>query len=270
MSPNDPMVREAVQSIAGSAQLQARLIDDILDVSRIVSGKLRLTPEAVEVSRLIMNAIDAVTPTAEAKQIVIRASIDPDLGTLVIDATRIQQIVWNLLSNAVKFTPRHGLVEISAQRMASEVQITVRDTGEGIDPAFLPHVFEPFRQAENPQTRTHGGLGLGLSIVRYIAEAHGGSVTAESEGRGRGATFIVTLPIRPIATADGTVRKNVGATFLQRDRLRGVDIVLVGDDAQSRTMVTTVLRAAGANVVPLDSAIASLDVFERRQLTLAG
>lgn len=265
MSPDDPLFEEAIASIAGGAQLQARLIDDILDVSRIVSGKLRLAPETVEVARVVRNAVDAVTPTAAAKQITITTSLAPDLGAMVVDSTRIQQVIWNLLSNAVKFTPKHGAVQVSARRTASHVQIAVSDNGEGIDRHFLPHIFEPFRQAESPQTRVHGGLGLGLSIVRYIAEGHGGTITAESEGKGRGATFTVSLPVRPVGAGTSPVRKAWGDAFVHRDRLRGVEIVLVDDDPEARKLIGGILRAAGANVLPLESAAAALDAIDRRQ-----
>ncbi|MEA2463127.1 MAG: hypothetical protein QOJ98_874 [Acidobacteriota bacterium] len=265
MDPGDPLFHEAVSSIAGGAQLQARLIDDILDVSRIVSGKLRLTPETVEVSRAIMNAMDAVAPTAAAKQIGITTSLAPGLGMMIADATRIQQVIWNLLANAVKFTPKGGTVQVSARRTSSQVQIAVTDNGEGIDPQFLPHIFEPFRQAENPQTRVHGGLGLGLSIVRYLAEAHGGSVAAESEGRGKGSTFTVSLPVRAVTSKAEPVKNALGDMFLHRDRLRGVEIVVVDDELESRKMVAAVLRAAGANVVALDTASAALEIIDQRR-----
>ena len=263
MSPDDPMFHEAIASIAGGAQLQARLIDDILDVSRIVSGKLRLSPETVDITRVIMNAVDAVSHTANARQIEIETSLSPALGMIVADATRIQQVIWNLLTNAVKFTPRQGRVTVSARRTASHLQITVQDSGEGIDARFLPHVFEPFRQAESPQTRVHGGLGLGLSIVRYIAEAHGGTVAAESEGRGKGSTFTVTLPVRAMSTGSGAIRNPLGETFLHRDRLRGLEIVLVDDEPESRKMLTAVLRAAGASVVSVDSPAEAFAAIDR-------
>jgi PAS domain S-box-containing protein len=264
MAPEDPMFQEAVASIAGSAKLQARLIDDILDVSRIVSGKMRLTPETIEVARVITNAVDSVAAMAHAKEITITTTLAPGLGVMVADPTRIQQVIWNLLSNAVKFTPKGGAVEVSARRTASRVQISVRDNGEGIDPRFLPHIFEPFRQAESPQTRVHGGLGLGLSIVRYIVEGHGGTVAAESQGRGQGSMFTVTLPIRAIAAGSGAVRNPLGETFLHRDRLRGLQIVLVEDEPESRKMVTTVLRAAGATVLPFDTAGAALAAIDEQ------
>jgi PAS domain S-box-containing protein len=268
MQPDDPLFREAILSIATGAQLQARLIDDILDVSRIVSGKLRLTPETIDIGRVIMNAVDAVHTTADAKQIAITTSVTASLGTVVADATRIHQVIWNLLTNAIKFTPRKGSVELSARRTASHVQISVRDNGEGIDPRFLPHIFEPFRQAESPQTRVHGGLGLGLSIVRYIAEAHGGTVSAESEGRGKGSTFTVTLPVMAVSTNPTPVRNAMGDTFLHRDRLRGLDIVLVDDEHESRRMIVAVLRAAGANVLPLDSAASAIEAIDQRRPAL--
>jgi PAS domain S-box-containing protein len=262
MAPDDPLFDEAVASISSSAGLQARLIDDILDVSRIVSGKLRLLPETIEVALVVMNAVGAVSPTADAKQIKLTTSFAPGLGFLVVDSTRIQQVIWNLLSNAVKFTPRGGTVQVSAQRTASQVQIAVSDNGDGIDPAFLPHIFEPFRQAESPQTRAHGGLGLGLSIVRYIAEAHGGTVRAESEGRGKGATFTVTLPVRAVRASGPSVAVRPGMPSLG-GRLAGLQIVLVEDEEESRKLVSAVLRAAGANVVTLDSAGAALDVIRQ-------
>ncbi len=265
MSPDDPVFAEAIESIAGGALLQARLIDDILDVSRIVSGKLRLAPETVEVARLIMSAVDGVSTTAEAKQISITTALSAGLGAMIADPTRIQQVLWNLLTNAVKFTQRGGIVQVTARRTASHVQIAVTDNGEGIDPQFLPHLFEPFRQAESPQTRVHGGLGLGLSIVRYIAEGHGGTVAAESKGRGQGSTFTVTLPVRAIGASTGAVKSVFSETFLHRDRLRGLEIVLVDDDLEARKMVGTVLRAAGANVVSLDSAADGLEAIARHR-----
>ncbi|HEY0159169.1 MAG TPA: PAS domain S-box protein [Thermoanaerobaculia bacterium] len=268
MSPADPLFSEAVESIATSAQLQARLIDDILDVSRIVSGKLRLAPETMEVARVITNAVDAVAHTANAKQITITTALAPALGHMVADPTRIQQVIWNLLSNAVKFTPRGGSVRLSARRSASQLQVSVTDNGEGIDPQFLPHIFEPFRQAESPQTRVHGGLGLGLSIVRYIAEAHGGTVTAESEGRGKGATFTVTLPVRALITGGAVVNNALGETFRHRDRLRGLEIMLVDDEPESRKMVSAVLRAAGANVMAFDHAPSALESLDRHRPNL--
>jgi PAS domain S-box-containing protein len=264
IKPDDPSFREAIASIISGAQLQTRLIDDILDVSRIVSGKLRLAPETVDVARVIRDSVEGITPTATAKQINLTVSLHPDLGVMLADATRLHQVIWNLLSNAVKFTPRLGTVKVSARRTSSHVQITVTDTGEGIDQQFLPHIFEPFRQAESPQTRVHGGLGLGLSIVRYIIEAHGGTASAESEGRGKGTTFTVTLPVTAMNGTRDAVRNSLGDTFLHRDRLRGIEVVLVDDEQESRKLITAVLRAAGATVQAFDSAGAALDAIDLR------
>lgn len=263
MSPADPTFRDAIASIARGAELQAHLIDDVLDVSRIVSGKLRLTPETLDVARVVSAAFDAVRSSAEAREIRITTSFAPGLGTIVADPTRLQQVIWNLLANAVKFTPRGGTIEVAARRTSSHVQITVQDSGEGIEPNFLPHVFEPFRQAENPQTRTHGGLGLGLSIVRYIVEAHGGAVAAESKGKGTGATFTVTLPVGALAAGTSSLQaaeehEEQPVRRIDPRRLRGLDVLLVEDEGESRDLIRAVLHAAGAKVTVVDSAPAAL------------
>jgi CheY-like chemotaxis protein len=265
MKPDDSLFRDAIAAIANGAQLQARLIDDILDLSRVVSGKLRLSPETIDVSRVIMNAVDAVSPTAHAKEITLTTSLAPNLGSLVADATRLQQVLWNLMSNALKFTPRNGTVEVSAQRTASQLHVAVTDSGEGIEPQFLPHVFEPFRQAETSNTRVHGGLGLGLSIVRYIVEAHGGTVTAQSDGRGKGATFTVSLPVRAIAVDPTAVRSALDDTFRHSDRLRDLNIAVVDDDPEARNIISAVLSGAGARVSVFESAGAALDAIDQNR-----
>jgi len=253
---DDPSFREAVSAIMRGAQLQARLIDDVLDVSRIMSGKLRLNLENIDVGHLLNVSVDGVRPSADAKNITIKVSLAPSLGWLVGDATRLQQIIWNLLTNAVKFTPKDGTIEVSGERLNSNIQISVRDTGEGIDPAFLPHIFEAFRQAESPSTRVHGGLGLGLSIVRYLAEAHGGTVAAESAGRGKGTTFIVTLPVGALKKSPAPAPPQTGPTVMPvlSRKLQGVRILVVDDDREARHMVHTVLRQAGADVTAVESA----------------
>jgi PAS domain S-box-containing protein len=259
MPPDDPSLKEAVRAISRSAQHQARLIDDVLDVSRIVSGKLRLAVETVDAVPILSAALDAVRPGAEVKGVQLRSDLPPDVGKVMVDPTRFQQIIWNLLSNAVKFTPRGGIVELVARRAESNLQVTVRDTGEGIDPGFLPHVFEQFRQAESSTTRVHGGLGLGLSIVRYLVEAHGGRIQAESKGKGQGAAFTITIPVAAmhrvqVAAAESVQEDDTDGFVL--DRLDGLKILTVDDDDAGRELIAAVLRRAGASVVSFPSVAA--------------
>jgi PAS domain S-box-containing protein len=264
---NDSSFSEAILAIGRSAQLQSRLIDDVLDVSRIVSGKLRLALDNVDVVKLLDAALDTVRPSADAKAITISTSFAAGLGSMVADGTRLQQILWNLLSNAIKFTPKQGEVRLSARRTSSHMQFCVTDSGEGIATNFLPHVFEPFRQAENPSTRVHGGLGLGLSIVRYLAEAHGGTVSAESEGRGAGATFTVTLPIRGVAEPH-VVEKRAPLTAppdFSGERLADVSILLVDDDEEARRVFRAILRRAGADVTDVSSVALAMTVLEAKR-----
>jgi signal transduction histidine kinase len=191
-------IERAFEAIERNAKAQAELIEDMLDVSRIITGRLRLELRPVELFTPVEAALDAVRPAAEAKGVRLESRIFPKAGVILGDPHRLQQIVWNLLSNAVKFTPAGGSVCVSAQRLDTHLRLTVSDTGKGIHPQFLPHVFDRFRQAENTISRTHGGLGLGLSIARHLVELHGGSIDASSGGEGRGATFTVTFPIREI------------------------------------------------------------------------
>lgn len=267
MKESDPMFREGIRAIARSADLQAKLIDDVLDVSRIVSGKLRLTLDNVDLAPVLQAAVDAVRTGANAKAITLTTVMEGDLGIATLDATRLQQVVWNLLSNAVKFTPKGGRVELHARRTASSFQIVVSDTGEGIDPEFLPHVFEPFRQAETPSTRVHGGLGLGLSIVRYLAEAHGGSVSASSAGRGKGSQFTVTLPTAAIRTETASEAAPAAGeellTPLNLPDLTGRVILIVDDDDNGRELIAAVLRRAGASVTAADSAPHALEALRK-------
>ena len=186
----------AFEAIERNAKAQAELIEDMLDVSRIITGRLRLELQPVELSSAILAALDSVRPAAEAKGVRLECVLDPDAGVISGDPHRLQQIVWNLLSNAVKFTPSGGLVRIDLEHIEGEVKLTVRDTGRGISPQFLPYVFDRFRQAEIMISRTSGGLGLGLSIARHLVELHGGVIEAGSEGEGCGATFTVTFPFR--------------------------------------------------------------------------
>jgi signal transduction histidine kinase len=188
--------RQAIETIERNARAQTLLVEDLLDVSRIMTGQLRIERRPVRVSHIVGAALDAVRPVAEARQVslVTMPIAGEEPGAVAGDATRLQQVVWNLLSNAIKFTPAGGQVEVAIARRGAMIEIEVRDNGIGIDPEFLPYVFDRFRQADSSTTRAYGGLGLGLAIVRHVVELHGGSVRAKSEGKGRGATFTVHLP----------------------------------------------------------------------------
>ncbi|HLP91258.1 MAG TPA: PAS domain S-box protein [Nostocaceae cyanobacterium] len=195
---NESTLKVAMETIERNSRTLTQLIEDVLDVSHIICGKMQLNLQPLELIPVIQAAIDTISPAAEAKEIEIITKLDPNIGLVMGDSSRLQQVIWNLLSNAVKFTPRQGKIEIELQRVSSRVQIQVKDNGGGIDANFLPHVFERFRQADSSITRAYGGLGLGLAIVRHLVELHGGTVQAESPGIGQGATFTVNLPMRAI------------------------------------------------------------------------
>jgi signal transduction histidine kinase len=187
--------RHALETIERNARAQTQLVDDLLDVSRAISGKLRLDVAIVDLPAVVDAAVESIRPAAAAKEIRLQTIVDPSAGPVSGDAARLQQVVWNLVTNAVKFTPKHGRVQVRVERVNSHVEIVVSDTGAGISAEFLPHVFERFRQEDAGTTRSHGGLGLGLAIVRHLIELHGGTVAAESGGAGMGATFRVLLPL---------------------------------------------------------------------------
>lgn len=250
-------LRDALQAMERSARVQAQLIDDLLDLSRIQMGKLHLQMTTVDLAAVVRAALETVRPTAQAKD--LRVSVDGGGNVPVLgDPNRLQQIVWNLLSNAVKFTDRGGTISILVRREDSHAAVIVRDTGHGIDPEFLPFVFDRFRQADSTMTRRFGGLGLGLSIVRQLVELHGGSVLAESEGPGRGAVFTVRFPI---AAARETVPHAPAAIA---SRLDGVLVLVVEDDPASADVIGGILRLAGAEVVVSASAAAALEEMRRR------
>jgi signal transduction histidine kinase/ActR/RegA family two-component response regulator len=249
--PPDQQER-ALGVIERNARSQSELIDHLLDVSRIITGKLRLDLRAVELAPPIQAAVDAVRPVAEARDVELEWLPEAS-GTIVGDPERIQQIAWNLLSNAIKFTPAGGAVAATLRASADRAELTVRDTGIGIAPEFLPHVFERFRQADSSTTREHRGLGLGLAIVRYLVEAHGGSVTVDSKGQDCGSTFTVRLPLR---TESGQPLLPAAAPEVGRPqrRLEGTRILIVDDEVDARELVATVLRAQGADATPASSA----------------
>ncbi len=234
----------ALDVIERNAAAQVRLIEEILDISRIVTGNMRLQRQPVDLQAVVASALDSVRPAAEAKGIRMEASIDPAAAHITGDPDRLRQVVWNLVSNAIKFTPSGGLVQVDARRVGADVEVAVRDTGRGITPEILPYVFDRFRQADSTSTREHGGLGLGLALVRHLVELHGGTVTAASGGEDQGATFIVTLPGSPGA-GDGVIPKAGSATG---SSLEGIRILACDDTDEGRELLATVLRSAGGTV----------------------
>jgi len=253
----DPvMLGRALQVIERNATAQTKMIDDMLDMARIVSGKLRLDLQPVDVTGAVAAAIDVVTPAATAKRIALRSNIAAKSAHVLGDADRLQQIVWNLLSNAVKFTDSGGTVDVSVVVSEPVVRITVADSGQGIPRSFLPFVFDRFRQNDPSSTRRHGGLGLGLALVRDLVELHGGSVRADSPGDGRGATFTIELPLA-IANAPGEAYDS-RALQSEAASLKGVKVLLVEDEADARDLAVTVLKQRGAEVIAVGSAADAL------------
>jgi signal transduction histidine kinase/DNA-binding response OmpR family regulator len=242
----------ALGVIERNARAQARIIEDVLDLSRIVKGKLRLDVGPTEISVALFAAVEAVRPTASAKSIRLDVEVAEDLGIVMADPDRIQQVVWNLLANAVKFTPDGGHAQLKALAVEGKIVVSVADSGQGIEPHLLPHVFEPFRQGDSSATRRHGGLGLGLAIVKELVQAHGGTVRAESGGAGKGAIFVVELPVRK-AGLNGWPVRDTGRTRALID-LHGTRVLVVDDDDDARTIVRAVLVKQGAIVSDAQSA----------------
>ena len=238
-------IDRALEKVERNAQIQSRLVEDLLEVSRIASGKLHLEIREIDLVSIVNRAVDSIRPTAEARGVALERHFKAPSMTTAGDGDRLQQVVWNLLSNAVKFTPSGGVVRISLQREALFDELKVLDTGMGIDPAFLPNVFDTFRQADASSTRAHGGLGLGLSIVRHLSELHGGAVEAESAGPGQGATFTVRLPVRSL---DPQKIDPTADTSLSSAGLAGATILVVDDDGDTREMLVSIFEAAGATV----------------------
>jgi signal transduction histidine kinase len=251
-------VTRAISAITRNAESQMQLIEDMLDVARIVSGKMRLDVRPIDVHAVIQTAIDAVRPAAQAKAIALRATLDDGVPLVAGDPDRLQQVVWNLLINAVKFTPRDGCVDIQVRHHPPHVEVVVRDTGCGIPPDVLPYVFDRFRQGESGSARPHGGLGLGLALVRHLVELHGGTVGASSAGEHRGATFTVRLPIGLAEVGERnvpTALRASDAARLPRSSLRGVRVLVVDDHADSRELVAAMLATAGAETRGCASAL---------------
>jgi signal transduction histidine kinase len=250
-SPEPAVAARALATIERNAKAQAQLVEDILDVSRMATGKLRLDERTVDPVAVVSAALEVIRPAAATAGVALEAALGGDVGRITADPDRLQQIALNLLSNAVKFTPRGGRIEVRLDGRADAVELRVSDTGKGIAAGFLPHVFERFRQADAGNARSHGGLGLGLSIVRHLVELHHGSITAESGGAGLGATFTVTLP-RPVLEPDDVSKGDRATPDLLR--LDGVRVVVVDDNPDARELVATVLRGQGAVTVVASSA----------------
>ncbi|GHA73772.1 PAS domain-containing hybrid sensor histidine kinase/response regulator [Cognatilysobacter bugurensis] len=268
------MVDNAVLTISRSARAQAQIVEDLLDISRIVSGKLQLHPRCISIERVIEAAMEAIQPAAFAKGIALELVVAEDVGEITADPDRMQQVVWNLLANAVKFTDR-GRVSIGVARQGDWVEISVRDTGRGIESQFLPYLFERFTQRDSTSTREHGGLGLGLAIVRQVVETHGGTVSAVSNGLGQGACFTVRLPVGRSMPLEGGERgpadRDARGSAEMTDalpRLDGCDVLLVEDDPDSRRMLQIVLEMQGARVHACESAAAALKVASTEPVNL--
>jgi PAS domain S-box-containing protein len=257
---------KAGEVLARNARTQKRLIDDLLDMSRIASGKLRLEMQWVDLAMVIEGAIETVRPSAEAKAIVVEKTFDPLAAPISGDPARLQQVMWNLLSNAVKFTPNGGRVQVSLWRVGSQIEISVSDNGQGIRPDFLPLLFERFNQGDASTTRRHGGLGLGLAIVRQLVELHGGSVAARSAGDGKGATFDVYLPLTAAALAQSPQGDTQGAALLSLDGdaadLSRLKVLVVDDEQDARELIRRLLSECGAQVTTADSAAGGMLALE--------
>ncbi|MET0650319.1 MAG: ATP-binding protein [Pyrinomonadaceae bacterium] len=266
-SLNTHEAERAVAAIGRNARAQKQIVEDVLDVSRIITGKLRLEMRPVELRALVQDSVESVRPSAEAKGVYLSTLLAPEVGAVTADPDRLQQVMWNLLTNAVKFTPAGGRVEVELRRDGARAAVRVSDTGQGIEPEFLPHVFERFRQADMGTTRQHGGLGLGLAIVRHLAELHGGDVTAESAGRGQGSTLTLRLPLRPAARGETTPEPAVSKTPLEAAPARsaplvGTRVLLVEDEEDARSMLKALLEGCGAAVDAVGSAAAAWEALE--------
>jgi CheY-like chemotaxis protein len=268
---DESILRHGLEVIERNAHSQNQLIQDLLDVSRIVTGKLRLDVKPLLLGPVIEAAVDSVRQAAGAKSIRLNVTCSKNLPLINGDCDRLQQIFWNLLSNAIKFTPVGGNVDVRAESTDSKVEITVRDDGQGIPPEFVPHVFERFQQADGSTTRTHGGLGLGLAVVRHLVEQHGGTVAASSGGTDRGATFLVTLPKASgnavICSAEASLTHNEPAVHGETETiLNGTRILVVDDQQDARELLGLILEHAGAEVATASSAVEAMSKLQQSKI----
>jgi signal transduction histidine kinase/ActR/RegA family two-component response regulator len=268
-SLDEATITRAIETIDRNAKSQAQLIEDILDVSRMITGKLRLNNEPVDIASVINAAIDSVQLAIDSKELQLEVTLDPSARHTVGDGNRLQQVVWNLLANAIKFTPSGGRIEVKVERSDRNVQIRVTDTGQGIGQDFLPFIFDRFRQADGTTTRQHGGLGLGLAIVRHLVELHGGTIKAESAGDGKGATFTIKLPLAPQGSK---VRKNVTGNLQRKEGIEShvtslpsldeVKVLLVDDDPDTLQILSVMLGGSQAVVQTAASVAEALEILE--------
>jgi PAS domain S-box-containing protein len=255
-------LREGLRTIERNAQAQTRIIEDLLDMSRIISGKVRLDVQPVDLAAVVQGVIDTVRPAAEAKTIRVQAVLEPLPGPISGDPNRLQQVFWNLLTNAIKFTPKNGRVQVTLQRVNSHVEVVVSDTGEGIAADFLPFVFDRFRQADATTSRRHGGLGLGLSIVKQLVELHGGTISVTSGGAGEGSTFTVILPAAVVQTGRVAATDPAsGATGESGSELAGRHIVVIDDESDARSFLRRLLESRGAAVATAGSVAHGLEAL---------
>ena len=270
--------RQGLQAIERNTRAQAQMIEDLLDMSRISAGKVRLDVHRLVLADVVSQAVQSVRPSAEVKGVRLITVIDPNAGPVAGDAGRLQQVVWNLLTNAIKFTPRGGRVQVVLERVNSHLELNVTDTGEGIEPEFLPHVFERFRQADASTTRHYRGLGLGLSIVKHLVELHGGSVRVKSPGKGKGSTFILTLPLAPTTDPLGIdereerqhPRSSPGRadTRMSRQTWMASRVLVVDDDPDAREVIARILRDGNASVITASSAAEALEILRKSKPAL--
>ncbi|HXG54100.1 MAG TPA: response regulator [Vicinamibacterales bacterium] len=260
---DEETARRAVEIIDRNTRLQAQLIEDLLDISRIITGKLCLDLQVTPVGHIIERALESARSPADAKRVNIEHVLTGPHEAILCDPTRMQQVVWNLLTNAVKFTPEGGTVRVDARREGSTVVISVTDNGIGIAPDFLPHVFDRFRQEDGASTRQHGGLGLGLSIVRHVAELHGGSVEASSAGENCGAVFYVRMPVAPVSVVEMTPADPETAPETAFPSLAGIAVLVVDNEADTRALVRAVLERCGARVDEADGVPEALAQIEK-------
>lgn len=265
--------KQASDAILRNAKLQVRLINDMLDMSRVITGKLSLESKVQNLVPIVNDAVEAVSLAAQSKRVDLKTVFDPSAGTVLGDQVRLHQIMWNLLSNAIKFTPSGGRIEIRLRRVGTQVEIDVEDTGEGINPEFLPFVFDRFRQQDSSKKRRHGGLGLGLAIVRYLVELHGGKASAKSEGHGKGSTFTVSFPLMAVRIGTpetiknevkSSEKENVMPPTLDKvesHRLDGLRVLAIDDSPDSLVVLSLILKRNGATVITAGSAAEAFEIL---------